>query len=95
MVCHVQGRWPNIRCIDANAFSPPAQHKHIKVSRFSLKAFALYNSAFDEILMLDSDNLALFDPTPLFDSIEFKTYGNMFWPDYWTDFSRNRQVSLP
>jgi alpha 1,2-mannosyltransferase len=35
--------------------------------------------------MLDSDNTALSDPTPLLDSEPFLKHGSIFWPDFWTN----------
>lgn len=35
------------------------------------------------MLLLDSDNLPLIDPTELFESEPFVKHGNLFWPDFW------------
>lgn len=35
-----------------------------------------------QLLYLDADNTPLVDPTGLFEWPEFKTWGNIFWPDY-------------
>ena len=40
-------------------------------------------SRFDAILLLDTDNFVLRDPSYLFDSPEFIEHGAMFWPDFW------------
>lgn len=48
---------------------------------------------FDDVLMLDSDNIPVRDPAFLFDSVEFKELGAVFWPDYWKDQPEN--VSRP
>jgi hypothetical protein len=34
-------------------------------------------------LLLDADQIVLRDPKVLFKSSEFKSYGAIFWPDYW------------
>ena len=39
--------------------------------------------AAEQVLMLDSDNLPLADPTYLFSEPLFKASGCLFWPDFW------------
>lgn len=34
-------------------------------------------------MLLDADNIPLRDPTPLFDSKEYRDYGLIMWPDFW------------
>lgn len=50
---------------------------------FQLKPLAMLHSDLEDILLLDSDNCPVRDPTFLFDSAEFKETGSLFWPDYW------------
>lgn len=49
---------------------------------FSMKAAILLYTNFEEILFLDSDNIAATDPTLLFDSPAFKETGAIFWPGF-------------
>ncbi|KAF4040366.1 putative Mannosyltransferase [Phytophthora infestans] len=51
--------------------------------RFAAKVYAVYNSAFDQVLFLDADNVPVRDPTFLFESEEFVRTGSVFWPDFW------------
>lgn len=51
--------------------------------RFQIKAAAVINSSFKEILYLDSDNVPVQDPTFLFETEEYKNTGALFWPDFW------------
>ena len=37
-----------------------------------------------QVLLLDGDNLPLRNPETLFESPEYKTLGNLFFPDFWT-----------
>ena len=53
------------------------------LSGFTMKAAALLLSRFEEVLFLDSDNVAVLNPEALFDSKEFKESGAILWPDYW------------
>ncbi len=39
--------------------------------------------SFAQILFLDSDNIAVRNPTPLFDSPAYQKTGALLWPDYW------------
>jgi len=50
---------------------------------FQLKPLALLHTDLEEVLLLDSDNVPVRDPSYLFDSKEFKETGTVFWPDYW------------
>ncbi len=54
-----------------------------------------------QIIFLDSDNVAITDPTALFDTAEYLDKGAVLWPDYWAssaapDLQRILpQVTLP
>ncbi|KAE9250248.1 hypothetical protein PF004_g3026 [Phytophthora fragariae] len=50
---------------------------------FHVKPYAVYYSNFDNVLLLDADNLPAKDPTYLFEEPEFLRTGAIFWPDYW------------
>mmetsp|Transcript_17106 Transcript_17106/g.47745 ORF Transcript_17106/g.47745 Transcript_17106/m.47745 type:complete len:698 (-) Transcript_17106:291-2384(-) len=50
---------------------------------FNVKIHAVYHSRFDSILLLDTDNFVLRDPSYLFDTPEFIEHGAVFWPDFW------------
>ncbi|CAI5731358.1 unnamed protein product [Hyaloperonospora brassicae] len=54
-----------------------------RATTFYTKLYAVFYSAFDQVLLLDADNFAVRDPTYLFDAPEFVHTGAMFWPDYW------------
>jgi len=41
----------------------------------------LIATQFTEVIYLDSDNIPLRDPVELFDSVEYKQSGSVFWPD--------------
>ena len=50
---------------------------------FQIKVAAWINSAFEEIIGLDSDVMPLKDPTYLFETEEYQRTGQIFWPDWW------------
>ena len=49
------------------------------------KSQMLYLTSFEEVLVLDSDNVPLKDPAFLFESETYTATGNLFWPDFWTN----------
>uniref|UniRef100_K3W9G9 Nucleotide-diphospho-sugar transferase domain-containing protein n=1 Tax=Globisporangium ultimum (strain ATCC 200006 / CBS 805.95 / DAOM BR144) TaxID=431595 RepID=K3W9G9_GLOUD len=57
--------------------------KDSRASKFYTKIYAVFYSAFDQVLLLDSDNFAVRDPTFLFETKEFTDTGALFWPDFW------------
>ena len=50
---------------------------------YAMKPFCILHSRFARILYLDADNVAVADPTYLFDHEIFKAQGAVFWPDFW------------
>ncbi|KAK9814131.1 hypothetical protein WJX72_001060 [[Myrmecia] bisecta] len=57
---------------------------HKDVSGFAFKIWALvYATTFDEVLMLDSDNMPLREPSYLFETREYRMHGALFFPDWW------------
>jgi len=49
---------------------------------WELKPYAIMHSAFEEVLLLDADNVAVLDPTFFFQTTEYRETGSIFWPDY-------------
>lgn len=60
---------------------PP--HLDARLNGFKVKVFALYSAPYDEVLLMDSDSMALLDPSALFELSEYKQHGTIFWPDRW------------
>lgn len=50
---------------------------------YQYKSFLLITSSFENVLLLDSDNIPIYAPDHLFDSNPFKTKGLIVWPDFW------------
>ena len=50
---------------------------------YQYKSLALLTSSFENVLLLDADNIAVANPDSLFKSEPFKSYGMVLWPDYW------------
>ncbi len=49
---------------------------------WELKPFAIIHSAFEEVLLLDADNVPIKEPAFLFETKEYASTGAIFWPDY-------------
>lgn len=54
-----------------------------KLANYQFKSLALMTSSFQNILLLDSDNVLVQNPDLLMVSDVFKEYGMVTWPDYW------------
>ena len=54
----------------------------LTMSRHQLKALALAFSSFEDVLLLDADNIPLEKPEHLLDSEPFSSTGFVSWPDY-------------
>ena len=50
---------------------------------YQLKSMALLLTSFEEVLMLDSDNIPVKNPDLLFVNEPFKSKGMVVWPDFW------------
>jgi hypothetical protein len=51
------------------------------LNAWELKPYAVLHSRFRHVLLLDADNVPIRDPTPLFDSPQYRALGAFFWPD--------------
>ena len=56
--------------------------ERLEMSRYQLKALALAFSSFEDVLLLDADNIALERPERLLNSEPFLSTGFVSWPDY-------------
>ncbi|MDB5540992.1 MAG: hypothetical protein JWQ89_2719 [Devosia sp.] len=48
---------------------------------WQLKPFAMLHSRFEEVLLLDADQVPVSDPALVFDWAQYRQSGAMFWPD--------------
>lgn len=71
----------NMGCkiIDALSVGSPLTRKF--VDGWQLKALALKHSSFEEVILLDADQVPLSDPALLLDWREYAETGAVFWPD--------------
>ena len=61
---------------------------------FMLKPLAIINSRFAEILFLDADNNCVSNPEYLFSLPSYKSYGCIFWPDYFRTSKNNSMWNI-
>ncbi len=50
---------------------------------YQYKSLALMVSSFENVLLLDADNVPVISPEPLFHSAPFNETGLVIWPDFW------------
>ena len=69
-----------VECVDALKVRRlhPARILH----GWELKPYAILHSRFEQILLLDADNVPVRNPEYLFDAPGFHATGAVFWPDY-------------
>ncbi|KAK9814753.1 hypothetical protein WJX72_010945 [[Myrmecia] bisecta] len=84
----LEGQFADVKVVDAAYLNYPKHHQLVNVEHHVIKAYAFYHCPFDQVLVLDADNLPLMDPTPLFNSDGFKEHGSMFWPGFDHDVPR-------
>jgi hypothetical protein len=58
---------------------------------WQLKVYALLHSSFEEVLLLDADQVPAADPSAVFDWPQFRETGAVFWPDI-VDLSADNPV---
>ncbi len=69
-----------VRCVDAAKVRE--EHPARILNGWELKPYALIHSRFEEVLLLDADNVATANPEYLFDAPEYRQTGAVFWPDF-------------
>lgn len=57
---------------------------------YAMKPMSILFSSLKEVLYLDADNICTLNPDFLFDLPEYKQYGALFWPDFWSTDSENQ-----
>jgi Mannosyltransferase putative len=64
-----------------DAFAVRAKHPAAVADGWQLKPYAVLHSRFEEVLLLDADQVPVRDPAELFDWPQYKEAGALFWPD--------------
>src|SRR5665213_1820341 len=68
-----------VRVVDASEVRE--RHPVRILNGWELKPYAMMHSRFEEVLLLDADNVPVLDPTDLFDHVHYRERGAIFWPD--------------
>lgn len=75
----------NAHCIRLDTLLPAAHFA--KLAKYQLKIFSILFSSFEDVFLLDVDNILTQDPTPLFSisgpTPPFRDHGLVLWPDFW------------
>ena len=69
-----------VRTVDA--LSVRQSHPARTLKGWELKPYAVIHSTFEEVLLLDADNVPVLDPTFLFSERPYRDMGAIFWPDF-------------
>ena len=75
---------PDVQFVNLDMRTQPTYHRQIPLSGFAIKVYAVYTSTFKEIIFLDSDNMALRDPSFIFDSSTYRQVPphDFLWESY-------------
>lgn len=61
----------------------PSVFKNFEFKGFTFKSLALLLSSFENVLLLDADNVPYFNPDTLFNTEPYASDKFVLWPDYW------------
>lgn len=77
--------WPefHVRCRVLTDYFPESFMKEYDIHQYQLKIMALLASSFDNVLLLDSDNIPIRNIEHIFTSEPFASTKYILWPDYW------------
>lgn len=70
----------DVECVDG--YEIREKHPARILNGWELKAFAMLHSPFEEVMLVDADNVAVRNPDFLFDDPHYLNTGAVFWPDY-------------
>ncbi|MGH7140461.1 MAG: hypothetical protein ACREHD_32400, partial [Pirellulales bacterium] len=70
-----------VACIDANAVEQGLGRRCRILNGWELKSFAILHCPYQQVLLLDADNVPVIDPSFLLETPEFAEHGAIFWPD--------------
>ena len=68
-----------VECVDAEQVQ--RRHPVRKLGGWGLKPYAILHAPFQEVLLLDADNVPVRNPEVLFGTPQFLETGAVFWPD--------------
>ena len=69
-----------VECVDAQEIRKI--HPARILNGWELKPYSIIHCPFNEVLLLDADNVPVKDPEYLYNTSQYKETGAIFWPDY-------------
>lgn len=69
-----------VECVDARKLRDE-RLPHKRLNGYEVKAYSMLHCPWAQVLLMDADNVAVRDPSFLFDEPAFKEHGAIFWPD--------------
>ena len=88
----VEASFDNVKFL--NIYEANGIPKGLSMNGYRIKVFALLLSSFEEVLLIDSDNMPTEDPSFLFNIAEYKSTGAVFWPDFCMTHSSKMETWL-
>ncbi|CDR40763.1 CYFA0S05e04192g1_1 [Cyberlindnera fabianii] len=73
----------NAKCMIMEEIVGSETFRGMNLQKYELKVLGLFLSTFEEVLLLDADNLAVKNPDYILDSKPYKEFGYVIWPDFW------------
>jgi alpha 1,2-mannosyltransferase len=73
----------NAKCIKVYDLLGVTFMKDVGFKGYQYKSLALIASSFEDVLLLDSDNIPISNPQGFFEEEPYKSFGLVTWPDYW------------
>ncbi|KAH3662306.1 hypothetical protein OGAPHI_005556 [Ogataea philodendri] len=74
----------NAKCVFLTDLLGENFESEIEINKYQYKGIALLASSFENLLLLDSDDIPVAPVTSrLFETAPFTEYGMVFWPDFW------------
>lgn len=73
----------NGKCLIMEEIVGSETFQGLKLQKYELKVLGLFLSTFEEVLLMDADNLAVKDPDYILESKPYKEFGYIIWPDFW------------
>jgi len=82
-VCEILLPKLNSKCMVMQEIVGKETFDSLKLQKYELKVLGLFLSTFEEVLLMDADNLAVKDPDYILESKPYKEFGYIIWPDFW------------
>lgn len=88
-ISSLESDFPPLKVFNLKDFNIPHLEAIDDGRKYQVKGAAIIHTKLDKVLLLDSDNVPLVEPSFLFDSPAFTETGAVFWPDYWKTLPDN------